>query len=62
MKGSLLMSSSDKEIALELTKLTIESYNRNTNLKSPYTRIDVKNVQDIYVSFYNTVSNLDKNK
>lgn len=56
------MSSSDKEIALELTKLTIESYNRNTNLKSPYTRIDVKNVQDIYVSFYNTVSNLDKNK
>lgn len=54
------MSSSDKEIALELTKLTVEAYSKDSNLKLPYARLDVQNIQDMYVSFYDTVSSIDK--
>lgn len=53
------MSLTDKEIALELTKLAVEHYNVKANLKAHHSHLNVSNIQDFYNSFYNTVSNLN---
>ncbi|CQR24616.1 hypothetical protein BN1356_00960 [Streptococcus varani] len=55
------MSLTDKEIALELTKLAVEHYNVKANLKALHSHLDVNHIQSFYNSFYQTVSKVDKN-
>lgn len=53
------MSLTNKEIALELTRLTVEHYNVKANLKAMHSHLDMQNIQDFYNSFYKIVSTLD---
>ena len=52
------MSLTDKEIALELTKITVEHFNRRVDNKGQQSFIEEKHVDHFYKMFYNSVSAL----
>lgn len=52
------MSLTDKEIALELTKITVEHFNRRVDNKGNHSFIDEKHVEHYYKTFYKSVSAL----
>lgn len=52
------MSLTDKEIALELTKITVEHFNRRVDNKGNHSFIDEKHVEHYYKTFYKSVSEL----
>ncbi|MEG0285021.1 MAG: hypothetical protein RR494_02735 [Vagococcus sp.] len=54
------MSLTDKEIALELTKITVEHFNRRVDNKGQQSFIDEKHVEHYYKTFYKSVTSLDK--
>lgn len=49
----------DKEIALELVKAFLQHKNEQTKAGHNHTDLGEADVQDIYMYFYQTVSNID---
>ena len=55
------MALSDKEIALELTKITVEHYNVRVAHSVPKSGLPEVAIEQFYKRFYETVTNLKDN-
>jgi hypothetical protein len=55
------MTLSDKEIALELTKITVEHFNIRVAQSVPKSGLTEETVGQFYKRFYETVTNLKDN-
>ena len=55
------MTLSDKEIALELTKITVEHFNIRVAQSVPNSGLTEETVGQFYKRFYETVTNLKDN-
>ena len=55
------MALSDKEVALELTKITVEHYNVRVAHSVPKSGLPEEAIEQFYKRFYETVTNLKDN-